>query len=99
MKIAKLAKKIGDEFNKAVKEAECENFKEMRRLYDWEASDIRSEIEYMVNRMQWGEDEHGEPIYSGCVFFGNEISNIQEDDDDNDMTYGQFKKMVMANVH
>ena len=99
MTIKDLAVRIASEFNTAVEEADCKSFKEMKNLYDWTAEDIRSEIEYMVDRMSWGTDEYGEDITSGCAFFGNEIFNLLDDNDENNyMTYGQFKKMVMEHV-
>ena len=89
MTINDLAKMIAEELNTAVKDAECENFKEMRRLYDWDAEDIRNEIDYMVNHSDYGiamlDDGH-------VVNLGN------SKDDDNWSSYGQFKKMVFAGV-
>ena len=93
MTIKELARLVAEEFNKAVAEAECENFKEMRRLYDWDASDIRSEIEYMVR--DW-ENNHDSGI--GSLDDGT-ICNFRDmKDPDNECTYGTFKKMVFANV-
>ena len=94
MKIRELAELVAQELNNAVKEAECENFKEMKRLYDWEASDIRSEIEYTIR--DYGNN-HDSGIFS---LDDGTICNFRDcEDPDNECTYGAFKKMVFNNVH
>ena len=96
MTLKELAIKIAEEFNKDIEVAECEDFEEMKALYDWTAKDIKAEIEYMVNRAEYGEDEHGEPIYSGCLLMDSDVENINDVHDC--MKYGQFKKLIFANV-
>lgn len=91
MTIKELAKIIADDFNEAVVEAECENFKEMRFLYDWDAKDIRSEIEYMVN--EYGGDS-GIGMLDDCTVIN--FNNYY--DENNECSYGTFKKMIFANV-
>lgn len=93
MTIKELAKLIAEELNETVKEAECENFKEMRRLYDWDASDIRGEIEYMIR--DW-ENRKNSGI--GNLDDGTMCNWKNPKDPDDECTYGTFKKMVMANV-
>ena len=93
MRIKELAQRIAEDFNKAVVDADCENFKEMKRLYDWEASDIRSEIEYMIKDM---ENNHDSGI--GVLDDGT-ICNFRDmKDPDDECTYGAFKKMVFKSV-
>ena len=93
MTIKALAKIIAAELNKMVIEAECENFKEMRSLYDWDASDIRSEIEYMIRDY---ENNHDSGI--GSLDDGTVCNFADFRDADNECTYGAFKKMVFTNV-
>ena len=94
MSIKELAIKIAGEFNDDIKEAGCTTFKEMKSLYGWDSSDIRSEIEYMVNRMDWGEG-----VTSGCCFFDNVICNVSNSKDpDDEISYRDFKKLVFMNV-
>ena len=93
MTIRELAKLVAEEFNKAVKEAECENFKEMRRLYDWDANDIRGEISYMVREQ---ENMYDSGI---CSLDDGTMCNFKDfRDPDNECTYGTFKKMVYKGV-
>ena len=93
MKIRDLAALIAEEFNIAVEEAECENFKEMKSLYDWEASDIRSEISYMIRDWENRKDSGIGQLDDGML-----INFRDYNDPDNECTYGTFKKMVFANV-
>lgn len=93
MTIRELSKLVAAEFNKAVEEAECENFKEMKRLYDWDAKDIRSEIEYMINRGEFSD--YG----IGSLDDGTVCNFRDSKDPDDECTYGTFKKMVFENVH
>lgn len=89
MKIKDLAMQIADEFNKIVVESDCETFKEMRNLFNWNADDIRGEIEYMIQKSD-----------SGIVIWDDgEITNEREKDVDNYIKYGAFKKMIFSNVH
>ena len=93
MTIRELARNIAEEFNIAVRDAECDNFKEMRRLYDWEASDIRSEIEYMIRDWENNRDSGITSLDDGTVI------NVRDwKDPDDECTYGTFKKMVFASV-
>jgi len=93
MTIKKLAKMIAEGFNDMVKDAECENFKEMKRLYDWNASDIRSEIEYWIR-----DKENRENSGIGSLDDGMIVNFKNSKDPDNECTYGTFKKMVFKNV-
>lgn len=93
MTIRELSKLVAAEFNKAVEEADCENFKEMKRLYDWDAKDIRSEIDYMINRGEFSE--YG----IGSLDDGTVVNFRDSKDPDDECSYGTFKKMVFENVH
>lgn len=91
MTIKELANIIADDFNEAVVLAECENFKEMRSLYDWDAKDIRGEIEYMVR-------EHGD-AYGIVMMDDCSVIHLNDMNDEHyGCTYGTFKKLVFANV-
>ncbi len=97
-----LTQLVSDEFNRAVKEGGFDNFKEMKRCYDWEASDIRGEVDYIVTDLLNKEyDTYVEKNGSNAGY----ISIVQYDDgtlydmvNNEEMTYGQFKKAVFANV-
>lgn len=94
MLIRELAALIADELNEAVKEAECENFKDMKRLYDWDAADVKSEIGYMIR--DW---ENRKESGIGQLDDGMLVNFRNSKDPDDECTYGAFKKMVFANVH
>lgn len=94
MTIRELSKLVAAEFNKAVEEAECENFKEMKRLYDWDAADIKSEIGYMIR--DW---ENRKESGIGQLDDGMLVNFRNSKDPDDECTYGAFKKMVFENVH
>lgn len=102
MTIKELANVIAAEFNKAVIEAECKNFKEMRSLYDWDASDIRAEIDSMVTDLlnkdydEYVESNGSYEGYTGISIYDD--GSLYDMKNNEEMTYGQFKKLVFANV-
>lgn len=93
MTIRELAKLVAVELNDAVKDAECENFKEMKRLYDWDATDIRSEIGYIIREQENVADSGIGQMDDGMLV---NFKNLNDPDDE--CTYGAFKKMVFAHV-
>ena len=93
MTIRELAKHIAEEFNKEVIDAECENFKEMKSLYDWDAADIRSEINYMIRDWENNRDSKIFSLDDGTMVH---FENMR--DPDYGCTNGAFKKMVFADV-
>ena len=93
MKIKELAQIVAEELNEMIKEAECENFKDMKRLYDWTAADIRSEIEYIIRYFENAKDSGRGQLDDGSV-----VNFKDMNDTDDECTYGTFKKMVFANV-
>lgn len=88
-----LAHAIAEDFNREVSLQYCKDFKELRRLYDWEASDIRSEIEYMVNSEMFPEGAGIAMMDDGSL---NNLHYME--DPDNYCSYGTFKKMIFKNV-
>lgn len=87
MTFEELAKKIAEEFKNIMEQEGFSCFKEMKECYDWEASDIRSEIEYMVK--EYGEAEHFAVMDDGSL--------IQFTDEriEPTMSYREFKKLVL----
>jgi len=78
----KLIQDVADDFKKSMKEMECETWKEFVQTNDWEASDIREEIDYMVNRM-----------YGGLMF---DDGSYVEASNGSGVSYREFKKQVTA---
>lgn len=76
-----LIESIADEWRNDMKEQECETFKEFVRVNDYEASDIREELRYMI--------EHH---YDGWMY---DDGTIVIASDDSEMPYGKFKKAVI----
>ena len=105
--IRQLAEMVATELNNAIKESECATFKEMKRLYDWEAADIKSEItttaQMMLNN-EWDalEEENGIEWMLENVSMKRPVirddGSIENFEEKAECTYGQFKKMVMENV-
>lgn len=75
---------IAAEWRNDMKEQECETFKEFVSLNDYEASDIREEIRYMV--------EHH---YDGWMY---DDGTIVVASDDTEMPYGKFKKAIIDKI-
>lgn len=76
-----LIESIADEWRNDMKEQECETFKEFVRINDYEASDIREELRYMI--------EHH---YDGWMY---DDGTVVIASDDSEMPYGKFKKAVI----
>lgn len=49
-----LVKIVADDFRKDMEENGFESFQEMSRCYMWDSSDIRAEVEYIVNSSNLG---------------------------------------------
>ena len=76
----KLIQDVANDFRRTMQEEDFQTFKAMKDCYDWDASDIRFEIEYMINK-----------LYDGMVLDdGTIIAN-----DDSECSYREFKKQVM----
>ena len=78
-----LIENVSNQFRKDMEFSECDTFSELVHLNDWESSDIRSEIEYMVNRM-----------FGGSMFDDGTIISP----DDSEMRYREFKKRVINSI-
>ena len=72
---------VADEWRNDMAEQDCETFKEFCQVNDYEASDIRNEIRYMVNRM-----------FGGYMYDDGTVVGAS---DDTEMPYGKFKKAVV----
>lgn len=94
MKVNEMAEVIAKQFNDEACVAECDTFKEMKSLYDWDANDIKNEIMYRANAyMNYMYDE-GHPTYLVMLDDGS----VEDMRTNKYYTYGQFKKMVFAGV-
>lgn len=90
--VKELAKMIANEFNNDVEEGGFENFKEMKRTYDWDAQQIKDEIYYMITRKY-------EDLTGITMMDDYSIYNAKNwDDEDVECSYRKFKKMVFAEV-
>lgn len=100
MTINELAKKIAEDFNESIRSNGFEDFKEMRRSYDWDAKDIRDEIQWTANDIINGEyDYHVRKFGTHLGFDGVVIlDDCSVCHGREELTYGQFKKMIFANV-
>lgn len=76
----KLIQDVVDEWRKDIKEQDCESFKEFCQVNDYEASDIRDEIRYMVDHM-----------FGGYMYDDGTVIGAS---DDSEISYRQFKKAV-----
>lgn len=79
-----LIESVANEWKQDMENQECETFKEFVQLNDYEASDIRNEIRYMV--------EHH---YDGWMY---DDGTVVIASDDSEMPYGKFKKAVIAKL-
>lgn len=85
LSLNELVKMCADHFNSIIKENGFANFKELRESYDWEASDIRDELNDVVNESSnWWMSDDG-------IF-------LADDDSDEEISYGNFKKQVFKLV-
>ena len=89
MTIKEVAKKIAEDFNNAVIEDGFENFKEMKRCYDWDATDIRNEIDAMLSCYKVG---------IMMLDDGTIVNVLDVFDPEYEISYGKFKKMIFENV-
>lgn len=80
----KLIQDVAGDFKKSMQEMDCETWKEFVQTNDWEASDIRAEIDYMVNRM-----------YDGVML---DDGSYIEASDGSGISYREFKKQVIASL-
>lgn len=100
MTIIELAKEVANDFNLTIKNNDFENFKEMRRIYDWGAKDIRNEIFYIANDILNAEYDYH--VRKFGTWKGYRSVVVLDDcsvfDEKKELTYGQFKKMVFADV-
>ena len=72
---------IIDEWKKDMQEQDCETFKEFCDVNDYEASDVREELRYMI-----------ENHYDGWMY---DDGTIVVASDDTEMPYRAFKKAVV----
>lgn len=77
----KLIQDVADDFKKSMQDMDCDTWKEFVQINDWDASDIRGEIRYMVDRM-----------YGGAMF---DDGSYVEASDDSGIPYREFKKKVL----
>ena len=77
----KLIDDVANDFKQSMKDMDCTTWSEFVRLNDWEASDIRSEIGYMVDH-----------LYGGAMF---DDGTYIEDENGNGISYREFKKNVI----
>ena len=75
---------VAAEWRNDMKEQDCETFKEFVQLNDYDASDIRNEIRYMVDRM-----------FGGYMYDDGTVVGAS---DDTEMSYGKFKKAVIDKI-
>ncbi len=80
----KLIQNVADEFRKDMQFQEVSTFNELKSLNDWDASDIRSEIQYLVDRK-----------FGGAMY--DDGSTIIASDD-SELSYRQFKRLVLAEL-
>lgn len=76
-----LIESVANEWKQDMENRECETFKEFVQLNDYEASDIRNEIRYMVERH-----------YDGWMY---DDGTVVIASDDSEMPYGKFKRAVI----
>lgn len=72
---------IVSEWKQDMLDQDCETFKEFCQVNDYEASDIRNEIRYMVDHM-----------FGGYMYDDGTVVGAS---DDTEMPYGRFKKAVV----
>lgn len=72
---------IVDEWKKDMEDQDCKTFKEFCQLNDYEASDIREELRYMI-----------EKHYDGWMY---DDGTIVIASDESEMPYREFKKAVI----
>ena len=92
MTFERLAKLVADDFRKTMKEQGFTTFKEMKNCYDWDAQDIKDEVEGIItvlNRDMWKE--------TGTFLMSDDQSFLQIGFFD-EMSYGNFKKLVFADL-
>lgn len=81
----KLIQSIADEWSHDMKEQDCETFKEFVQVNDYDASDIRGEIRYMVQNN-----------YNGWMY---DDGSVVIAEDDSEMPYSKFKKAVIEKLN
>lgn len=80
-----LAKYIADKLLELTKEEGFETFNEMKKSYMWDTQDIKDEIYYIISHM----NNSAVSMWDDCSVV--EIGWEQ-------MKWGQFKKLVFANI-
>lgn len=93
MTFEKLAKMVADYFQKTMKECGYVSFAEMRRSFDWDMNDIKAEVCEVISEASKDAYRKGE---RSDFYMFDDYSAIQIGWDD--MTWGNFKKMVFANL-
>lgn len=81
-KYPELVQQVGDEFIKTMDEENFDSFRAMSQCYGWDSTDIKEEIEYMINKE-----------FNGFMY-GSDI----EDANGHEYKYRSFKSMVMKYI-
>lgn len=101
MVISDVIRLVAKEFASIAKQEGYTSFQEMSRSYDWDASDIRSEIEYaatyvcnadynkFIDLGKYPREYKGVTVYDDTSL----------SDDSSEMSYKEFKKQVVAEVN
>ena len=94
MTFEKLAKLVAEDFQKTMNEEGFTTFKEMKKCYVWDAQDIKDEVEEIVtilNRQLYSEGEQNFYMSDDQTFL--QIGIFDE------MSWGEFKKLVFSNLN
>lgn len=92
MTFNELAKMVADEFKETMIDEGFNTFNEMCRCYEWDAQDIKEEVNFILNEISsklWKEKKE-------TVWMSDDFSFIQLNL--NDMSWREFKKLIFQNL-
>ena len=93
MTFEKLAKLVAEDFQRTMDEEGFETFNEMKKCYDWEAQDIKEEVESIISELnKRAYEENGETFYMSDDYTFIQIGIIDE------MSWRDFKKLIFGNL-
>lgn len=104
MTINELAKMVADDFKATMKEEGFESFNEMAKCYWWDAADIRGEISYLAESIV--NKDYDDYVKANGTCSGYAMVVIYDDcslsgwcdGKYKDMSYRDFKKLVLSNL-
>ena len=93
MTFEKLAELVADDFQKTMNEEGFETFKEMKKCYDWDAQDIKEEVDSIISELnKKAYEESGETFWMSDDYSFLQIGIFD------DMSWGDFKKLVFSHL-